>query len=122
MNNNRWSYQPGAEDRGKLLAKRVIDRLFPVSKVINCTSCGSENNMHSGKDPRGRPQEGDTSICFYCGEIQVFTFVNGQLDLRKPTRREAARFDCDPGVIESRRLIAENSSPTEAVMKRWGLI
>ena len=128
---NKWSYQPGAEDKARRLANRVLEKFFPVSGTLKCPSCDSPNNTHSGDVPGSSPSEGDFSICFYCGELQVFTYVRDRdehgyatkrLMLRKPTSVEEIKASRSPSVREARRLIAEHTNPTEAVMKRWGLL
>ncbi len=36
-----------------------------------CPHCGHDLDAHSGKN--GAPDPGDISICFYCGELIVFS-------------------------------------------------
>ena len=47
---------------------------------MNCSNCGKEFDMHSNvEDESLEPEEGDISICLYCGEINQFK--NGSLEL-----------------------------------------
>jgi hypothetical protein len=68
-----------------------------------CPWCERENeeatSVFSHAEVR-TPRENDASICFYCGEVGVFT-GNG-MELRKPTDDERLMFLADVRIVAVR--------------------
>jgi hypothetical protein len=53
-----------------------------------------------------RPSEGDASICFYCGALQVFA---ADLSLRPPTAEESAALQEDVTVRAAVHAVKQRS-------------
>ena len=56
---------------------------------MKCPTCGKINDLatciEDNRGDGGKPQQGDMSLCFSCGELFVFT---PELTLRKSTQEE----------------------------------
>jgi len=64
----------------------------------HCPSCGRKNDgftAASHRDGAVLPEDGDASICAYCGVLCVFTADGG---LRFPTVDETAKIMQDPRI------------------------
>jgi len=56
---------------------------------MKCLSCDTELDGHAetgGSDLT--PEEGDLSMCIYCGALAYYTMTDGVLGLRHPTGEE----------------------------------
>jgi coenzyme F420-reducing hydrogenase alpha subunit len=67
-----------------------------------CAFCDVEHECATHTvDPDGKlreaPRDGDPSICFACGAINIFD-DRAPGGMRKPTKREQREFDIDPEV------------------------
>jgi hypothetical protein len=71
--------------------------------VTRCWNCGFENNrvISAFDNKRDRPQDGDLSLCYQCGEYAVFdkTFLD---NVRKPTPTEMQHIREDNELTEVR--------------------
>lgn len=57
--------------------------------LIPCLNCGKPNDAHSNPmDDADVPDEGDLSICLYCGELSAYTITDGILGTRPLTEQE----------------------------------
>jgi hypothetical protein len=68
---------------------------------VSCWRCEKTTDTTTaavGEDTA--PAPGDVSICFYCGELAVFT--GRGLETRQPTDAERAEILADPGVVIAR--------------------
>lgn len=76
---------------------------MPDVKQHKCPFCGSLNDRvtYVGEgDPA--PDPGDTSICFRCGEVGVFTELG---TVRKPNAEEQFEIGCDVHIFEAQQRI-----------------
>jgi len=65
-----------------------------------CPFCGEYHDRVTGiSDEEAMPEDGDASMCFCCGEVNV---VDGSCDdgLRRPTVDEQRILDGDPRIID----------------------
>ena len=68
---------------------------------VKCWACGKSTDSTTaviGED--SRPDAGDVSICFGCGELAIFT--GHDLETRRPTDDERAEALDEPDVIRAR--------------------
>jgi len=56
-----------------------------LTKMNHCLACGKDLDGAMNVDDTRGPQEGDVSICIYCGTLSVFT---KDIDLRPMTFEE----------------------------------
>jgi DNA-directed RNA polymerase subunit RPC12/RpoP len=52
-----------------------------------CVRCGRTMDAHSGQ---GTPEEGDATVCLYCGAVMIY--ASAALDLREATPDEIAEI------------------------------
>jgi hypothetical protein len=72
---------------------------------IKCLGCGIENDSHAeATDGEAEPQDGNLSICLYCGYLSAYTHTeDGVLTVREMTDIEREIVEDDPGI---QRLLA----------------
>lgn len=51
-------------------------------KDATCPYCGKLNDKATAEQD-ANPEVGDVSVCFYCGEIGVYTNILGVMSIRK---------------------------------------
>jgi DNA-directed RNA polymerase subunit RPC12/RpoP len=77
-----------------------------------CYRCGKELDAASDTVQQGNvPEEGDYSMCLYCGALAVFENSETGLVLRRPTYEEFKEIAQDPDVrkaIQARMLTFGN--------------
>jgi hypothetical protein len=56
-----------------------------------CIKCGSMLSDFTGEDKNSLPEEGDISICLYCGNVSIY--MGGGLDLRPPSAEEMEEIE-----------------------------
>lgn len=72
--------------------------------VITCPSCGKVNDAQSSPDDEEAvPEDGNLSMCLYCGDLSIFVTTDGVMGLRAPTLAEYEELMEDP---EIRRMLA----------------
>lgn len=76
-----------------------------------CPYCGRVNQVHSGANVDGGPDEGSVSLCWGCQEPSLFT---ADLSLCKPTDEERAEIMEDPAVQRMLYSMRESTRPQEA--------
>jgi len=66
-----------------------------------CPFCGEHFDRITATQDEVHPEDGDASLCFECGEINI---VDSSTDegMRKPTKREQRILDGDKRIIELR--------------------
>lgn len=63
------------EERTRRMRHHVVPRSV-------CPACGASADRASGIDHDHKPEPGDATVCFYCGELLIFT---AELTLRTAT-------------------------------------
>jgi hypothetical protein len=73
---------------------------------LHCRACGNGIDATSipGPGPTPTPSDGDTAICFRCGEVSIYTVGPLGVALREPTGPELADFAANP---DNTRIIRE---------------
>ncbi len=69
---------------------------------MNCPICNHPIDAHTSITGECRPVPGDVSICFYCGNIFVFSEA---LELRDPTPSEWVEINANELIQRTRALI-----------------
>lgn len=72
---------------------------------MHCPVCGNANDAIS--QPLGTklgiesaPVDGDYSVCFYCGELAVFSVTAFGVAMRSPTMAELKTFAANPNFTQ----------------------
>lgn len=61
-----------------------------------CLACDREIPEYTAVDGDNTPpEEGDLSICWYCGALAFYTLTNGVRGIRQPTGEESRRLVLD---------------------------
>jgi hypothetical protein len=60
----------------------------------SCPFCKKSTDCDSQVNGDGVPEVGDVSVCFYCGQVALFT----EGGLRKPSDEERSEILADPDV------------------------
>jgi len=86
-----------------------VDNALPVTAsyvkpVILCLSCGEPIPEATNLTGGGGPQEGDVSLCLYCGHVATFTGAGNEI--RRATPAEVVSAALNPTVQAARRLLA----------------
>jgi hypothetical protein len=72
-------------------------REFRIPKQ-KCPRCGYKLDATTSTSGDQKPEPGDLSLCFECGQISVFTENDG---MRVPTKDEELELSVDPRVIRA---------------------
>lgn len=64
----------------------------------SCAKCGYGMDATTSAYGKGRPSEGDVSMCLNCGALAVF---NKDLTLRQPTKEEQDSLNLNPSIIKA---------------------
>lgn len=77
----------------------MTDRRASPSKLpATCPSCGKANDCHDcTTDPGATPEPGDVTLCWYCGQLGIYT----EAGIRLPTDDELAELLSDQGVLDA---------------------
>lgn len=78
---------------------------------LRCPACGKEQDGALATTAHSdAPSEGSVGICMDCGDIAVYTVVNGKLALRGPSEDELLDMLRDPHIqkcIAAVRIVRE---------------
>jgi len=75
---------------------------YKTDMPVVCSGCGAELQGHLALQAGSGPvPESAVSICADCSALAVYTTVNGQLALRRPTDDEERTLLCNPRVLEA---------------------
>ena len=59
-------------------------------QAMICLACDQDIHLYTAADgSEASPEEGDLSMCWYCGALAFYTVTDGVLGLRQPTGEEA---------------------------------
>lgn len=82
---------------------------------MNCRSCEIELDGHADTEGTdASPEEGDLSMCIYCGALGFYTVTGGVLGIREPSAEEHRSLIRDPyvrSILMKRRELMTNWSP-----------
>lgn len=70
-----------------------------------CPHCNEAVNVATSLGAAARPADGNSSMCFYCGGLVIFT--DGATKVRAPSPLESMALEMNPQIAHYRLLLAE---------------